>query len=563
MSLDPDFHNSADAWLDGGATTGQGKVLQEIMENSPPAAREFASLATTRAALELGASSTARRMADADKLLQTSLGKRARNLWTHPAFKWTAAAAVLAIGAAWSMQQSNVAAPDTGIAGGNARKKPLTVPPGPVPQKRLENLPPADTAYTQRMENFIIPDFTANGIELREAITLLADKVTGMGEGAAFEVEIAAPPEGRAPRQVFLNLKYQPASTLLHLIALQTSMKVEASGLTYHLSPDKEPDPEDIDYRLIGAERWQAFRVSQMPPSPPGGGVPYAGQELETPPVANAVSTGLPDLQELSALLLDTVGEAPKSVKLWESPDNSAGPPTLNAGSSQKLNAMLALLLAGDKAPGTLTYEVKWLKLSSHAMTERIMSEYRTLDEIKTGNGTIRFASGSLGRLLADLASDPTVKIETASPLRLAPGRSGSFVSEGSSSSDPALPDWTGQFCSITSSPLGGRTTFEISIKTATRATNGGVSVHTLNNRSTIELGMTTFMAGVMDGSGESMALITARAAGDIPYAIPIAGKPGFVRSPYALEKGEVDVAGIPQGVKVLCPYTREAFRIP
>ena len=74
---------------------------------------------------------------------------------------------------------------------------------------------------------------------------------------------------------------------------------------------------------------------------------------------------------------------------------------------------------------------------------------------------------------------------------------------------------------------------------------------------------MTTFMAGVMDGSGESMALITARAAGDIPYAIPIAGKPGFVRSPYALEKGEVDVAGIPQGVKVLCPYTKEAFRIP
>lgn len=71
------------------------------------------------------------------------------------------------------------------------------------------------------------------------------------------------------------------------------------------------------------------------------------------------------------------------------------------------------------------------------------------------------------------------------------------------------------------------------------------------------------FMGGAMDSSGESMALITPRAAGDIPYAIPIPGKPGFVRSPYAVEKGQVDIEGIPQGVKVKCPYTGQTFRVP
>ena len=45
--------------------------------------------------------------------------------------------------------------------------------------------------------------------------------------------------------------------------------------------------------------------------------------------------------------------------------------------------------------------------------------------------------------------------------------------------------------------------------------------------------------------------------------ALPVPGKPGFVRSPYAPDKGFVDVRGFPSGTEVKCPYTGKTFRIP
>jgi len=48
----------------------------------------------------------------------------------------------------------------------------------------------------------------------------------------------------------------------------------------------------------------------------------------------------------------------------------------------------------------------------------------------------------------------------------------------------------------------------------------------------------------------------------EIPYASPVAGKPGFVYSPY--QKNElVDAVDIPRGTKVKCPYTGKIFRVP
>ncbi len=49
----------------------------------------------------------------------------------------------------------------------------------------------------------------------------------------------------------------------------------------------------------------------------------------------------------------------------------------------------------------------------------------------------------------------------------------------------------------------------------------------------------------------------------DLPFGQPVVGKKGFVYSPYAPEKGQVDVQGISAGTKVRCPYTEKIFRVP
>jgi hypothetical protein len=50
---------------------------------------------------------------------------------------------------------------------------------------------------------------------------------------------------------------------------------------------------------------------------------------------------------------------------------------------------------------------------------------------------------------------------------------------------------------------------------------------------------------------------------GDLPYAKGVAGKPGFVTSPFAPAAGYIDVRGFPPGTEVKDPYSGKTFLVP
>jgi len=53
------------------------------------------------------------------------------------------------------------------------------------------------------------------------------------------------------------------------------------------------------------------------------------------------------------------------------------------------------------------------------------------------------------------------------------------------------------------------------------------------------------------------------KARPQIPYGTRVAGRPGFVYSPYGTKTQLVDVAGTAPGVVVKCPYSNKVFRVP
>ena len=50
---------------------------------------------------------------------------------------------------------------------------------------------------------------------------------------------------------------------------------------------------------------------------------------------------------------------------------------------------------------------------------------------------------------------------------------------------------------------------------------------------------------------------------GNLPYAKPVPGKPGFVFSPYDSKGGYIDVRGFPPGTEVKDPYSGKSFLVP
>ena len=49
----------------------------------------------------------------------------------------------------------------------------------------------------------------------------------------------------------------------------------------------------------------------------------------------------------------------------------------------------------------------------------------------------------------------------------------------------------------------------------------------------------------------------------DVPFAVPVPGKPGYVTNPFAPKAGFIDVRGFPAGTEIRDPSTGKSFRTP
>ena len=56
---------------------------------------------------------------------------------------------------------------------------------------------------------------------------------------------------------------------------------------------------------------------------------------------------------------------------------------------------------------------------------------------------------------------------------------------------------------------------------------------------------------------------VTRRVDRHLPAGVPVANKPGFLRSPYAKNDALIDVRGFPSGIEVTDPYTGKTFLTP
>ena len=541
MSPDPDFHSSGEAWLDATATPGEGRILQEILHTSPAAAREFAALARTNAALEMAHLSLEERTRRADGLITQGKTARFKQALHQSPFKWAAAALLILLPTVWLCLPQPAANTAIVIAKNSQTPKNAAPPSSTVAPVPVENLPPADAAYGKFMDAFIIPDFRAEGLTLHEAVALLTEKVRSL-ESATFQVEVEDLPAGNLPEReaarVHVNLKYQPASTLLKIIALQTSMKVHPTGQSYVLRPGPAYDPLDVAYRTVSISRWELFLESQ--------------ELTTTPPSTHPATPASPGLADVSKALLATLGEAPIKVEPWTEPGK------IKIGSGLKLNEVLGLVLAGSHAPGTLSFELTWPMFKTDKDAERLVSILQKGKNMSKMEGVFFFETDDTSELSIFLANYPSPRIA------ISPGKHGDFrCGDWSSLLKPEGADWIGWFCHITSQPVGSKVICEINAKSTMDAKGGKTPVNTITGRQVFSPGMTAVVPGVVKDRSVQILFLTARIPDSFPFGIPVPDKPGFVLSPYAPDKGQVDVQGIQSGAKVQCPYTNQTFRVP
>ncbi len=408
MPHDPDFHETAAAWLDGSGNDGAHRVLREILRDSPDSAVEFAALARAEAALHLAALTPAQRLQRARRLIQPSVAIRLRRLTSSPAFRLAAAAVIGVAGGTWWFlsggDESGTDSVHPRLAPHMQRKEAPTLTSSTTPP---EKLPPADRDWLRRMDQFILPEFEASNLPLTQALEVLGHNVTAVDPTALPSFSGARElPDGLT---VHLKLKHQSVAMLVKLIAIQTGTRFQPSGRGFVVGQDPETIPVNQESKSrIPRERLPAFLMHHRsgPPEP-----------------ESAASNVITEARRISDEVLHALGERPSELI----PDVEV----ITLMCSSRTHRMFSVLCEAPNAviPGTWRWNVKAVEITGADSQAKFVE----LAGETTGRS---FSDPEFQLLMRNLSQMKGVDLMTLPSLTLQPGGTAhSFV--GTLGSDP------------------------------------------------------------------------------------------------------------------------------
>ncbi len=555
MKADPDFHPIAAAWLDGTATPPEQRLLSEILHTAGNV-EEYAALCRTEALLQqAGRTAAARRKSLAAMLSGKPWPQRVVSFVKSRTIRWAAAAAVLVI-SAWILwpsaapEQNQTAkknrlplrAEDSSLAGGAVARTPREAP-----------LPPAADGLEQKLRRCYVANFQT-AAALSEAAPALAKSID-LGSDDVLTSVVRDP--GDAPVHLRLPAAL-PAWTLLEIMALQSGTDFQLSG-------------HNIVFLAAGKPATKEGTLTRT-------------SALSTLRSLLAIREKDQGRDELSLYQVLTGENLAGSVEFQLASEISAR----YSGSPRDVRVLEMALSATENAPVRVMLTMKTVRLSPGV---EIAGGIEPGAERKPGLADV-FADPQFQTVMRSLSGINGVNLMTLPPVMARPNEEVKLQTEPRNSGLVAMVTVTvgeGGSCDLNCDwGIGVGSPFD----------GSPASAHSLSTQVLLWSGQTAGFAGFREKDGsELLAYITATivlpdgtplppleaapassennlppkipndapAPGqeELPYGIPVAGKKVMVQSPYAPDKGFVDVEGLKRGTRVACPYTGKHFRVP
>jgi hypothetical protein len=539
MNADPDFHPLAAAWLNGSATPPEQSLLGEIL-HGPDMMREYAALCRTEAFLgQTGSTAASHRAALGRMLAGPPWPRQALRYCQRPVFRWCAAAAVVTALALWALWP---------VPDGSSLRAVVKPKPSPrimpaskathdFPDDPTAALPPADKSIEPWLRNYYVKPIPLWG-ELTASVQALAAEIK-MTNGEPLRVGLQS--NGDAPVHLKLGVAL-PAWTVLEILALQSGTEAVVSGRSVVFRDAKKPVP--LDGTLHEEERIRAFQAVLPVPD-------------EYPGIRSALVAALAGESFGSSLNVHSFG--PETVAF--------------SGKSRTVLALKKACNSAPRAPQQLQWSVQVFSLP-HGLFEKALAE-NCPDRQNTPNGLFLSDDTEHQMLVRGLSMQKGVDMLMLPIPASDPGRTAEWTSnpEGIERKRDEL---SAAFEGVIDSSGNLDVMVDLKMEKWHEATQGW-STQALSTQVSIQPGQTIVLGGLVGEDGlETVHLVNVKIIDttgppktpealreELPYGIPVVGKPGMVQSPYAPEKGMIDVEGFKRGTRVSCPYTGKHFRMP